>query len=413
MLLNNDIDPQGALIVEIKILLAKEDAASFRAWAELDMESLTWQGQFFNEFSEFWSLVFAPGLDAREVIDRIYTLKSGVQTGPLASWFEWLAGKLVTWLFIHKNISLFDLACTLGIPAPNVAFILRNFFVEKYPHLEEKFTGIFQVGNVASPNLEISSDEIYQRFSIPLAIGGGVPSDTMAKLEVTLYDEWKRILVSLRNERGHGKTKELAGINKRTWKTNARFVGKVTGLVLAAFLIIWSVKEANRWYELYLSGQIALFDPVEKNFIEEGTTSDIEIPSTKEVASTEGNSRSNEIPKATLASVYEEKKKETPSDRILGNKTYFRVLLKSPDTNSAKEAIDKLVLDYKAEPSDRVLPGTEIPGGVYYNLNVPKDSFKEFLSKVMAVGKAKVYQTKTRTVTPAGKEKVFIWIKDI
>jgi hypothetical protein len=413
MLLNNDVDPQGALIVENKILLAKEDAASFRAWAELDMESLTWQGQFLNEFSEFWSLVFAPGLDAREVMDGINALKAGVQTGPLASWFDWLGGKFVVWLFIHKNVSILGLARTLDLPVPEVAFVLRNFFVEKYSHLEDKFAGIFQIGNVASPHLEITSEAIYRKFSIPFAIGGGVPSDMMAKLEVTLYDEWKRILVSLREKRGHGNVKAKSGINGSSWKTNTRFIGKVVGLLLSAFLIIWAVKETNRWYELYLSGQITLFDPVESSFIEEEAAPGVEFSTTEEVKASQENSRPKEIPKATLASTYEEKKKETASDRILGNRIYFRVMLKSPDTNSAKEAIDKLVIDYKAEPSDRVLPGTEIPGGVYYNLHVPKESLKEFLEKVTAVGKAKVYQTKTRTVAPAGKEKVFIWIKDI
>jgi hypothetical protein len=59
-----------------------------------------------------------------------------------------------------------------------------------------------------------------------------------------------------------------------------------------------------------------------------------------------------------------------------------------------------------------VRPGQEVPGGIYYNLYVPREFLQEFIEQVKSVDSSISYESRTRSKrNPPGKNKVFIWVK--
>ena len=88
-------------------------------------------------------------------------------------------------------------------------------------------------------------------------------------------------------------------------------------------------------------------------------------------------------------------------------------MLKSADTIVTKLALNKLIKKYTVEKGDNVVPGTEVPGGVYYNLYVPRKYIQEFLAQVSDLGESMLYESKTRGRNPKGKNKVLVWIKNL
>jgi hypothetical protein len=112
-------------------------------------------------------------------------------------------------------------------------------------------------------------------------------------------------------------------------------------------------------------------------------------------------------------SSYEEETKGGFRDQKLGSGRAFRVMMNSVSPIDAREKINKLLDVYGAEQVDKVTPGKEIPGGVYYNLYVPIGNLREFLSRIDNVEKTIIYESKTRSKMPNGMAKVFVWIKSI
>ena len=86
----------------------------------------------------------------------------------------------------------------------------------------------------------------------------------------------------------------------------------------------------------------------------------------------------------------------------------------SVNPNETKEELVRILKSYGVEQADNVLPGTKIPGGIYFNLYVPAFALKEFLSKVSTFeDEATILESKTVFGGRKDMNKVFIWIKSI
>ena len=46
----------------MELLFNKKDFDKFRNWVDLNIEDLTWQGKFKEDFEEFWNIFFVDGL---------------------------------------------------------------------------------------------------------------------------------------------------------------------------------------------------------------------------------------------------------------------------------------------------------------------------------------------------------------
>lgn len=88
-------------------------------------------------------------------------------------------------------------------------------------------------------------------------------------------------------------------------------------------------------------------------------------------------------------------------------------MMTSVSPKTTKRELVSLLDKYNVKQVDNVKPGKEIPGGIYFNLYVPRKMIKEFLSHVSSVEESTILESKTVFGGPAGTNKVFIWIKSI
>ena len=89
-------------------------------------------------------------------------------------------------------------------------------------------------------------------------------------------------------------------------------------------------------------------------------------------------------------------------------------MMTSTNTYAARDKINQLVEKYKGDAVGDSTPGMDVPGGVYYNVYIPKKDFKEFMSETMKVDQAKLFESNTSNVKNiAGKTRVFIMVKSI
>jgi hypothetical protein len=95
----------------------------------------------------------------------------------------------------------------------------------------------------------------------------------------------------------------------------------------------------------------------------------------------------------------------------MGFKCNTFLILKLLD--AIKSKILPLLEKYKISQVDNVKPGTQIPGGLYFNLNVPTKSLKDFMTKVTTFSEATIFECKSQGGDIVGKNRVFIWVKSI
>jgi hypothetical protein len=91
----------------------------------------------------------------------------------------------------------------------------------------------------------------------------------------------------------------------------------------------------------------------------------------------------------------------------------YRLLVKSSDVFASKSKILDLVKKFQISPVTSELVGNEIPGGVFFNLHVPSKSIENFVRELNQIDSVNVYISKSSRPSPPGKEKVFLWIKEI
>jgi len=430
-----------------EIILEESDFKQFRSWIDLNLEALTWQGRNEEQFEEFWSLFFINGLSLEQMMSRFHYAYVKGEIGPLISWFNWLKEKFLSFVFISKDISLYELAKVSNYPVSEVATILRNFFIEVFPHKDEYFNTRFQVGNISSENLYISYDEVKKDLDIKMDIKSSNPDDVMPSMEVTLYKEWDIFLSKMKKDL-YNPTLNLKKIRSNaSLKKQLFFVGEIFALLLLGILFIYGVKVGNEWYEKYLTSKIRIYEPqflwLDKSLkfkpkaagmaaedlklkvknLEEIATADEEevfydeeerYDPESEVILTSWDALPRDFDVADLEqSEFEEQKKGGYRDTRYGNKKVYRVMMKSDQPNLSKDKLNILLDRYRVTQVDQVKPGTAVPGGSYYNLHVPLKYLKEFLAQVMEVDDAILFESRTRTRNPPGKTKVFVWIKEI
>ena len=89
-------------------------------------------------------------------------------------------------------------------------------------------------------------------------------------------------------------------------------------------------------------------------------------------------------------------------------------MMTSSNTYASRDQINELVKKYEGIPVGESRPGNDVPGGVYYNIYVPKNNFKDFMSEVMKVNQGKLFESNTSNVKNVpGKTRVFIMLKSI
>jgi len=430
------------------VSIDQEDQIKFREWLDLDVESITWEGRYINEFNSLWAILFPSDILIEEQFKKIKFAQKVVKSGPLVSWFQWIFDKFISFAFIYKDLKIKDLSAISGVNDSELALILRGFFVERFPHLEEKFNHKFQLAHVISKNIELDFKSLADEMNITSDLKGSIEDDILKNLEVTLYDDWTELSKKMKEDKDYQAFDYKKIIKNVSFKKQVKFLQELVLLFIVGGALIFSIKVGNNWYENYLVNKITLFESnffwLDKNlsfktknplgnkeielsfkeleklekleskkvFEDAQATKRFEVES--DVVLTSVDTLPKDFDVANLEqSDYEEVRKGGYRNTRYGRRKAFRVMMTSVDPDKTKRELVKFLDTYHVKQVDNVKPGMKIPGGIYFNLHVPQKVLKEFLSKVTSIEESTILESKTRFGGPAGMNKVFIWIKSI
>ncbi len=429
------------------IVLTDKELKHFQDWLNLDWYEISWEGKYTEQFQLFWETIFTPP-SVPAIVNRLEFCKSLVKSGPLHSWLSWLKEKFFCYIFIHYELSILELADFLKIPTPDLASILRNFFGELFPEKQIKLNDFLQIGNLASPQIHLRYENLLKDVLGREVKVGSSSQDMMTNIEVTLTPSWPKLIKTIEKDFQEKNTDIGILKDKESLKKSVKFWQEVLLLLLVGTILISGFKWANKKYEVALAEKIKIlgnklsFEYIAQNFLEknekEHAQEQIELE-LKEIASTQDQGEqlqedfmleerigvesdvtllSEDMPKDfelvdTATSNYEEEKKGGYRDYRYGNRKVYRVLMRSVDPGKAREKIAELISNLEINQADNVRPGTDIPGGIYYNLYVPNNNLGDFLQELRDVDASDIFESKTRASAPPGYSKVFVWIKTI
>ena len=431
-----------------ELILYDQDFGEFRSWLNLNLDGLTWQGRFKKEFESFWDSFFEDGLTFKKIIERFDYAYSEVRIGSLSSWFLWLRDKFLSYIFIFKNQSIGKIAFESGISPSVLATILRSFLLDEFPHLDQYFSEIFSLGNILSPNIDVVFSRIKDELNILAPTNGSREDEIMPSMEVTLFDEWSLFVKRMKNDFKSNQF-DLSKIKERSsFIKQIKIFQDVSILLLLFTLTIYGVRQSNVWYEKYLGNKVSIYEPqfnwLNKSLVFKG----LETKNSKEF-----KLNFNDIKDITkgekLTEFFDPEKYEEETEVTLssfdnipkdlqnadkepsqyegdaenrngyretkgGTTTIYRLMMTSANTYAARDKINVLVEKYKGEAVGDSIPGMDVPGGVYYNVYVPKKDFKEFMTETMKVDQAKLFESNTSNVKNIpGKTRIFIMVKSI
>ncbi len=432
-------------------MLSKTDFEQFKNWLDLDINSIAWEGRYAESFSGFWDSFFKDQIEPVELGERFEYAKKIAKSGPLISWLNWLFEKFIAYSFIHQGKSVREIAFMYELPEKYISTVLRDHMIKVYPAYEDYINDNFQISNVSSKNLFMTYDDLAGTLGTEAKKKGTFEDDILAHMEVTLYPDWPNLVKELRKDILSLKV-DFENFRKRTaFRKQLRFIQEVLILLLILSVIVFALKNTNKWYEDYLVNKITLFEPnffwLDKSlsYQEQDLLAKQQIDlSNKELEELERleaqtvfsdervGSRYDpesdvvvlesveEVPKSfgeaeTEQSEYEENKKGGYRDSSYAstNKKAYRILMASVDPNAIKNNILPLMKQFGISQVDNVKPGMQIPGGLYFNVHVPSKSLKDFMTKVSSLGEATIFESRSQGGDIAGKNRVFIWIKSI
>lgn len=431
--------------------LTKVDFEQFKKWLDLDVNSIGWEGRYADSFSGFWESFFKDHIEPLELGERFDYAKKIAKSGPLISWLTWLFEKFIVFCFINRGQSIREISLLFELQERYVSTILRDHLIKIHPAYEDLINEKFQVSNVRSENLFLTFADIEPILGKESQVRGTFEDDILANMEVTLYPDWPNLVKELRKDILSLKMDFEALKKKTAFRRQLRFLQEVIILLLILSVIVFALKNTNKWYEDYLVDKITLFEPnffwLDKSltYQEQDLLARQQIDlSNKELEELErieaqtvfSDERTDsrydpesdvvvldsveDVPKSfgeaeTEQSAYEENKKGgyRDSNYATSNKKAYRILMSSVEPVVIRDKILPLLEKYGIAQVDNVKPGTQIPGGLYFNLMVPSKNLKDFMAKVSTHGEATIFESRSQGADVAGKNRVFIWVKSI
>lgn len=433
--------------MEKDLVYGRNDLNKFREWLSLNVVEMTWQGKNLQEFEEFWSLVFDEGLTLSNLVKRLNLCLKWVQSSPLASWLIWLKNRLIIFSFIESDLNLVQISERCEISVGELARTLRDFFVEFYPHLDDDLSEFFQISLPIDDRAKSDFKLVQSQLALSTLEKGSKSDEIMISLEITLFEAWSPLLQKCR--KSFGKADDIANQSLEVVEGNShiKILRDTFLIVIVAIMLVFVVKWINQRYEKFMTDSISIYEPqfdwLNKSLIfksaENINTQNVKIDvkdidevddsknpfgknleeerfeTESEVSITSWAELPRDFDQASLEkSEYEETSGQNYRENRYGNTKVYRVMMKAVDMMKAKDNLLNLMNQYNVTQVDNVKPGMSVPGGMYFNLYVPREFLKEFLAQVMEVDESILYESQARVYkNPVGKNRVFIWVKDI
>ena len=243
-----------------KIVLNLKNIDDFKAWINLNLHSISWEGRNLESFNQFWRELFPKELEISEYFENLAMAKSLASQGPVLSWINWLESKLIVYLFIFKNVQIQTLSGLSNYESSSLSLIIRNFFVDQFPNLEDDISNKLQISNILSHGNTVTFSELKELLPESKEIVGATNDEVMTDLEVTLYDDWKTIYTEFCTKPQTQLQEKI--LKERSFvKRNFKFLNEIVFLFVLGALFIFLVKVGNKTYEDYLVEKISLFSP--------------------------------------------------------------------------------------------------------------------------------------------------------
>ena len=430
-------------------VLTINDLSVFGEWLNLNKDALTWQGRFEEEFNSFWYHFFGQELMVSQFFKRFDYVFIHIKAGPLTSWFTWLRDSFICFSFIFKNMSVSDISRESNIGSSEISLTLRDYFISHYPEYEDEVSENLKVANLLSPNLSMTVDKLTERLGLDGREKISNDGSLLQSMEVTLYEEWGSLTKKVRKDFAGNEIDYSNLKDKLSFKKHLLVFRDIILYTSIITVIILTVRFLNISWEKSILDKISIYEPQlmwldktlffqekervneesfnldktelekvenkESKFEQINFADDTRFETESEVILTSWDSLPKDFDVADLEqSGYEELQRRGYRDTRYGSTKVYRVMMKSVDTKLSKKKLTTLLERYEVTRVDNVKPGQSVPGGVYYNLYVPRKFLKEFMAQVMDVDDAVLYESRTRTSrNPPGMNKVFIWVKSI
>ena len=420
--------------MENAIKFSSSDFNEFRNWLNLKIEDITWQGRFIHEFEDFWGIFFVDNITVYEILERFKFITAKAKVGPLNSWLIWLRNKFICFVFINCDVSVYQLSVFANMKVNELATLLRDFFLERYPYLEERLSDCFQISYTSCEKAQLKFVSLKKELHIEDVTIGSHDDEIMPTLEITLYEDWRDLLKQIKKQ---FKISKKFSFRSSSSDSRANFFYHLKAFLIVLIIFVatfFGLKYLNLSYEKILLDKVSIYEPklkwLDKNLLfrepvafetSESISIDLDeldkknsktqIIETIERTGTESDvvlSSYNEGPASfgnvdTEISDFEEKTETGVRDYRYGRNIVYRVLLRSQDIYGAKSSLNKVLQKYETSQVDNVKPGQVVPGGLYYNLYLPQESVRRFISEVMMNKKGIVYESRTRQKNPEGK----------
>ena len=424
------------------IIFTRSDLHGFHRWVDIDVDAATWRGRNLASFERFWFVFFVDGLSLSQLSHRFEYAASCARVGTVASWLSWVFRKLLCYVFVHKDVSVLRLAEEASLPVPRVASVLRDFLIDADPGLREFASDRFRVGSLADEGAGLRFADIRDRVPEGVVERGRTDGDPMASMEVTLYDEWEGFVARLEGNFLSPRTDVAKVVSNLPLRSHLAFARDVALLLAASFAAILLVREGNRLYERHLRDKIRIYESRfegsdESLYSEGGERGVASVVRDLDQAGGEGEGGPG---------AFGEERFETESEFVMtspgdlpagpdadgvesgygpaggpgyrdssyGTTKVYRVIMPSVDSFESKRRLDAVMEAYGATRARGGGQRTVRPGGLLYDLFVPRAHTKEFLARVSGVDEASIYESRTRSARgEPGKDKVFIWVHSI
>ncbi len=432
------------------VIFQKEDLERFESWLGLNYDALTWQGRYETEFNAFWAAFFVTGQSFEQIIGRFDYALLYAKIGPLNAWFTWLRSSFLFYIFITKDLSILELSDRSKLSYDRLGVILRDFMIEYFPEYEDQMSERFQVSNRISPNLNLRYSELKAEYQLSDEAEKSNLDSVLNSMEITLYPEWVKLALRMQRDLFHPGFDFSRIKTNLSFKRQLRVFRDIIIFLLAGLVIVFVIQKLNIQWEKEIIEKISIYEPQLKwldttlSFKDDQTTSsenfalgaseidevenqqesqfdalalddEIRYEEESDVVLTSWDSLPKDFDVVDLEqSDYEEERSGSYRESRYGSTKVYRVLLRSVNTKSSKDKLNILLDKYKVTQVDNVKPGKSVPGGIYYNIFVPRTYLKEFLAQVVDMDDAVLYESITRSGrNPPGQNKVFIWVKNI
>lgn len=413
----------------------------FLNWLDVDKQSLSWEDKYIEEFHDVWNYLFVEENNFELHFNQINKIQNVLPSGPLKSWFVWLQESYINFLFGICGLSVAEISLYSGKDLAQVAFVVRGFLISNYPNFIDEINQTFNFFSPQSINKDLTFEE-FKKDKYLILEPGIIGNKTLKDLEITLLDNWSIVRAQIPLKKISRAQLEIPSVKKQM-----SFFQELIILFVLSGLLILGIKFVNKWYEDYISKQVTLLESdffwLDKNIVFENKLSnpaeiDLEYSEIEKIEKTENKlfvqdsviegryedesdvvvtsvktiPQNFEIAKSELSS-YEEQRKGGYRDFNYGSRKAYRVMLTSVDPEELKIKLYKVLKEFEVKKVDNVDPGKNIPGGIYFNLFVPRNDVQKFLSQMSELKGATVLESKTIFGGPKNMDKVFIWIKKV